>query len=217
MVKLVYTHVSGTCEPSSCGFKSLLRQTISLLLHYWRKILISNVKFPGGKPPILNEGIRAREVRLIDDEGNNLGVVSTQDALKMAIEKDLDLVVISPNQAPPVAKILDYGKYRFEAEKKAKEAKKKQHVVEVKEIKMRYKIDVHDYNVRIKNIKKFIEAGNKVKVMVMLRGREVQHSELAFDLVKRILNDLQDTPYVMEKNPGMEGKNVVMIFAPTAS
>ena len=97
-------------------------------------------------------------MRLIDDEGNNLGVVSTQEALKMAYEKELDLVVISPNQAPPVAKILDYGKYRFEAEKKAKEAKKKQHVVEVKEIKMRYKIDVHDYNVRLKNIKKFIEA-----------------------------------------------------------
>jgi translation initiation factor IF-3 len=135
----------------------------------------------------------------------------------MAVEKELDLVVISPNQAPPVAKILDYGKYRFESEKKAKEAKKKQHVVEVKEIKMRYKIDVHDYNVRLKNIKRFLEAGNKVKVMVMLRGREIQHSELAFDLVKRILNDLQDTPYVMEKNPGMEGKNVVMIFAPTTS
>jgi len=164
----------------------------------------------------LNEGIRAREVRLIDDEGNNLGVVSTQEALKMAFEKELDLVVISPNQAPPVAKILDYGKYRFEAEKKAKEAKKKQHVVEVKEIKMRYKIDVHDYNVRLKNIKKFIDAGNKVKVMVMLRGREVQHSGLAFDLAKRIINDLQDISYTMEKNPGMEGKNVVMILAPSA-
>jgi len=135
----------------------------------------------------------------------------------MAVEKDLDLVVISPNQAPPVAKILDYGKYRFEAEKKAKEAKKKQHVVEVKEIKMRYKIDVHDYNVRLKNIKKFLEAGNKVKVMVMLRGREIQHSGLAFDLIKRIVNDLQDITYTMEKNPGMEGKNVVMILAPSAS
>jgi len=135
----------------------------------------------------------------------------------MAVEKDLDLVVISPNQAPPVAKILDYGKYRFEAEKKAKEAKKKQHVVEVKEIKMRYKIDVHDYNVRLKNIKKFLEAGNKVKVMVMLRGREIQHSGLAFDLAKRIISDLQDVTYSMEKNPGMEGKNVVMILAPSVS
>ncbi|MDD3012130.1 MAG: translation initiation factor IF-3 [Candidatus Gastranaerophilales bacterium] len=186
-------------------------------LHLWRKTLISNVKFPGAKPPILNEGIRAREVRLIDDEGNNLGVVSTQDALKMATEKDLDLVVISPNQAPPVAKILDYGKYKFESEKKAKEAKKKQHVVEVKEIKMRYKIDVHDYNVRLKNIKKFLEAGNKVKVMVMLRGREIQHSSLAFDLAKRIISDLQDITYLMEKNPGMEGKNVVMILAPSTN
>jgi translation initiation factor IF-3 len=154
---------------------------------------------------------------LIDDEGNNLGIVSTQDALKMAREKDLDLVVISPNQAPPVAKILDYGKYRFEAEKKAKEAKKKQHVVEVKEIKMRYKIDIHDYNVRLKNIKKFLEAGNKVKIMIMLRGREIQHSSLAFDLAKRVISDLQDTTYTMEKNPGMEGKNVVLILAPSVS
>lgn len=135
----------------------------------------------------------------------------------MAMEKDLDLVVISPNQEPPVAKILDYGKYKFETEKKAKEAKKKQHVVEVKEVKMRYKIDIHDYNVRLKSIKKFLEAGNKVKIIIMLRGREVQHSSLAFDLAKRVENDLQDITYIVEKRPGMEGKNVIMILAPVSS
>ena len=109
----------------------------------------------------------------------------------MALDKGLDLVLISPNQDPPVAKIMDYGKHRFETEKRAKEARKKQHTVEVKEIKMRYKIDVHDYNVRIKNIKRFLEEGNKVKILVMLKGREIQHSSLAFDLVRRIEADLQ--------------------------
>ena len=135
----------------------------------------------------------------------------------MAYDKELDLVIISPNQTPPVAKILDYGKYKFESEKKAKEAKKKQHVVEVKEVKMRYKIDTHDYDVRIKNIKKFLKAGNKVKIMIMLRGREVQHSKLAFDLAERIKNDLQDINYTMEKQAGLEGKNVVMILTTTES
>ncbi len=135
----------------------------------------------------------------------------------MAYEKGLDLVVISPNQVPPVAKILDYGKYKFETDKRAKEAKKKQHVVDVKEIKMRYKIDVHDYNVRLKNIKKFIGAGNKVKIIVMLRGREIQHSSLAFDLIKRLEEDLKDITYITEKKPGLEGKNVIMILAPAGA
>jgi translation initiation factor IF-3 len=165
---------------------------------------------------LLNEAIRAQEVRLIDDEGNNIGIVKTSEAMDMAFEKGLDLLVISPNQAPPVAKIVDYGKYKFEAEKKAKEAKKKQHVVEVKEIKMRYKIDVHDYEVRIKNIKKFLKAGNKVKVVVMLKGREIQHSKLAFDLIERIKNDIAEENFVIEKQPGMEGKNVVMILTTSA-
>jgi len=163
----------------------------------------------------INDKIRSKEVRLIDDEGQNLGIVPTQQALEMAYEKDLDLVVISPNQAPPVAKIMDYGKYKFETEKRAKEAKKKQHTVEVKEIKMRYSIDVHDYNVRIKNIKKFISAGNKVKIVIMLRGREIQHSDLAFALADRIVNDLSDISYSVEKKASMEGKNLLMILGPS--
>ena len=104
----------------------------------------------------------------------------------MAYDRDLDLVIVSPDQAPPVAKILDYGKYKFETEKRAKDARKKQHAPDVKEVKMRYKIDVHDYNVKVKNIKKFLAAGNKVKILVTLRGREIQHSNLAFDLINRI-------------------------------
>lgn len=162
----------------------------------------------------INEKIRSKELLLIDDEGNNLGTISTSTALSMAKEKDLDLVVISPNQDPPVAKILDYGKYKFQSEKKAKEAKKKQHVVSLKELKLRYKIDLHDYNVRIKSIKKFIEAGNKVKVVIMLRGREVQHAHLAMGLMERILTDLEDFPMAVEKKPSREGNNVLMILAP---
>ena len=137
--------------------------------------------------------------------------------MQIAFDKDLDLVIISPNQNPPVAKILNYGKYKFEAEKRAKEAKKKQHTVDVKEIKLRYKIDTHDYNVRLKSIKKFLEEGHKVKVVVMLRGREMQHSHLAFDLANRVVSDLADFPHTLEKEPSLEGKNLLTIFAPSAS
>ena len=127
---------------------------------------------------------------------------------------DLDLVVVSQNQEPPVAKILNYGKYKYELEKKAKEAKKKQHTVDVKEVKVRYKIDTHDYQVRIKNINKFISQGNKVKLVVMLRGREMQHSSLAVDLANRFITDLANDPITVEKKPMIEGRNVTAWFAP---
>lgn len=162
----------------------------------------------------MNERIRSREVRLIDDKGENHGVVETVVALKMAKDAELDLVLISPNAEPPVAKILDYGKYKYELEKKAKEAKKKQHTVDVKEVKIRYKIDTHDYLVRIKSIQKFISQGNKVKVIIMMRGREMQHSNLAFDLAKRFIEDLKDEPLVVEKKPQLEGRNVTLYLGP---
>lgn len=163
---------------------------------------------------LINESIRSKEVRLIDDEGNNHGVVATSKALAMAQDRDLDLVIVSPNQEPPVAKILDYGKYKYEVAKRAKEAKKKQKTVELKEIKIRYKIDVHDYNVRIKSIKKFLADGNKVKIVVMLRGREMQHNQLAYDLAERFLNDLKDVKMTVERKPLLEGRNVITILAP---
>lgn len=162
----------------------------------------------------MNERIRSREVRLIDDKGENHGVVETVVALKMAKDAVLDLVLISPNAEPPVAKILDYGKYKYELEKKAKEAKKKQHTVDVKEVKIRYKIDTHDYLVRIKSIQKFISQGNKVKVIIMMRGREMQHSNLAFDLANRFIQDLKDEPLVVEKKPQLEGRNVTLYLGP---
>ncbi len=135
----------------------------------------------------------------------------------MAEEADLDLVVISPNQAPPVAKILNYGKYKYELEKKAKEAKKKQRTVEVKEIKVRYKIDTHDYEVRLKNIRKFISQGNKVKIVVMLRGREMQHSHLAIELAEKFIADLANDSLVVEKKPMIEGRNVTAWLAPSSN
>ena len=162
----------------------------------------------------MNERIRVKEVRLIGEDGTNHGVVPTSEAMEMAEDADLDLVLINPNQDPPVAKILNYGKYKYEIEKRAKEAKKKQHTVDIKEIKIRYKIDVHDYNVRINNIKKFITQGNKVKVIVMLRGREMQHSNLAFELANRFLADLANDPLQVEKKPQMEGRNVTLYLGP---
>ena len=182
-----------------------------------RRTVISNedrIPSKGKDKPLINDKIRVKEVRLIDADGNNVGVVPTSKALAMAEEADLDLVVISANQAPPVAKILNYGKYRYELEKKAKEAKKKQHTVDIKEVKVRYKIDTHDYEVRLKSIRKFISQGNKVKLVVMLRGREMQHSSLAVDLANRFIADLANDPLTVEKKPMIEGRNVTAWFAP---
>ena len=162
----------------------------------------------------MNESIRSREVRLISDDGQNLGVVKTTEALNIASDKGLDLVLLSPDQDPPVAKILDHGKFKFESDKRAREARKKQHTVDVKEVKMRYKIDVHDYNVRVKNSLKFLRAGNKVKVIIMLKGREAQHANLAYELLQRFHDDIGEENFVMDKKPSQEGRNVTMILAP---
>ena len=177
---------------------------------------ISKNEYSKAQGELLNEKIRATEVRLIDENGENHGVVATTKALAMADDAGLDLVVVSQNQEPPVAKILNYGKYKYELEKKAKEAKKKQHTVDVKEVKVRYKIDTHDYQVRIKNINKFISQGNKVKIVVMLRGREMQHSNLAFDLANKFMEDLVGDTIVVEKKPQLEGRNVTLFLAPAS-
>ena len=161
-----------------------------------------------------NGQIRAKEVQLISETGEKLGIVPLAKALDLATEKKLDLVLVSPNSQVPVCKIMNYGKYKFEQAKKEKEAKKKQKTVEVKEVKVRYKIDTHDYEVRIKSVRKFIAQGNKVKIVVMLRGREMQHSNLAFDLANRFLTDLADDPVQLEKKPQLEGRNVTLYLAP---
>lgn len=163
--------------------------------------------------PPLNDRIRVREVRLIDDEGGQVGIVSTKDALAQARERGLDLLLVQPEATPPVAKILDYGRFKYEQDKKAKEAKKRQHQADVKEIKMRYKIEDHDYQVKLRNAKKFLNHGDKIKVVTMLRGREMQHSSLAMELMNRFADELKEMS-IMDRAPKLEGRNVIMILSP---
>lgn len=163
--------------------------------------------------PNINDRIRFPKIRVIDSDGAQLGIMSPQDALPLAIEKELDLVLLSDKADPPVCRIMDYGKFKFEQEKKAREARKKQHTAEVKEVKMRYNIDNHDYNVRIAHAKRFLQDGDKVKATVMFRGREIQHSDLAEGLLKRMVTDLQEVAEVQQA-PKKEGRNMMMLLAP---
>ncbi|SNZ07074.1 bacterial translation initiation factor 3 (bIF-3) [Persephonella hydrogeniphila] len=163
----------------------------------------------------VNRQIRAKEVRLIDEKGQNLGVVPVEEALRIAEEKNLDLVEVSPNANPPVCKIMDYGKYKFEQKKKEKEAKKKQKakMQNVKEIKFRIKIEDHDYQTKVRHIREFIEEGDKVKVWIWFRGRENVHPELGEKLAQRIIEDLSDIAKV-EKPPKKEGRNMLFTLVP---
>jgi translation initiation factor IF-3 len=163
--------------------------------------------------PRVNEEIRVREVQLIDQDGNNKGVTEIQAALAMAQEAGLDLVEIAPNSVPPVCKILDFGKYKFQAQKKAAEARKKQKVVEVKEIKLRPMIDDHDYDVKMRAMKRFFEEGDKVKVTLRFRGREMAHQEIGVELLNRVKADTT-TLAKIESEPRMEGRQMVMVLAP---
>ena len=152
-------------------------------------------------------------MRLIGADGQNVGIVPTRQALAMAEEANLDLVEISPDAVPPVAKILDYGKYKFQEQKKAAEARKKQKVIEIKEIKMRPMIDDHDYEVKMKAIRRFFEEGDKVKVTLRFRGREMAHQELGHKLLNRVKADTAEIAKV-ESEPRFEGRQIVMIIAP---
>jgi len=163
--------------------------------------------------PRINEEIRSREVQLIDNTGDNKGVVETQAALAMAVAAGLDLVEIAPNSTPPVAKILDYGKYKFQAQKKAAEARKKQKVVEIKEIKLRPMIDDHDYDVKMRSMKRFFEEGDKVKITLRFRGREMAHQELGYKLLDRVKVDTAPMAKI-ESEPRFEGRQMVMLLAP---
>ena len=160
-----------------------------------------------------NEQIRFPQIRVIDSDGAQLGVITPREALTIAQSKDLDLVLVSETAKPPVCKIMDYGKYKYERDKKLKEAKKKQHNADVKEVKMRYKIEEHDYNVRVKNAQRFLKSGDKVKATVSFRGREIQHSNLAIQLLKRMAKDLDEFAEVQQA-PKREGRNMMMMLAP---
>jgi translation initiation factor IF-3 len=163
--------------------------------------------------PRVNEEIRVREVQLIDQTGHNHGPTDIQVALAKAQEVGLDLVEIAPNSTPPVCKLLDYGKYKYQAQKKAAEARKKQKVVEVKEIKLRPMIDDHDYDVKMRSMQRFFEEGDKVKITLRFRGREMAHQELGTALLNRVKEDTSKFAKV-EQEPRFEGRQVVMVLAP---
>ncbi len=152
-------------------------------------------------------------VRLIDQDGENVGTVPTAEALQMAEEVGLDLVEISPGADPPVCKILDYGKHKYEAQKKRNEARKKQKIIEVKEIKMRPSIDAHDYDVKMRSIQRFLGEGDKVKVTLRFRGREMAHQDRAMQMMERVRGDIEEIAKV-EQFPKMEGRQMIMVVAP---
>ena len=163
--------------------------------------------------PKANERIKALDVQVIGSDGNNLGVLQLKQAIQLARDEGLDLIEISPNANPPVCKIMDMGKYKYDLQKKANQAKKKQKIVSLKEIKLRPGTEIHDYTFKIKNAKKFITKGDKVKFTVKFKGREMQHVELGKDLMKRIVEDTKDIGKV-ETHPKFEGRQMIMIIQP---
>ena len=162
---------------------------------------------------MINEQIRDKEIRLIDEEGNQVGLISSRDAQKLADEKKLDLVKIAPNAKPPVCKIMDYGKYRFDMIKKEKEAKKKQKVIEVKELRLSPNIDTHDVQVKVKKAIEFLKNGDKVKVSIRFRGREIGHSKRSVVKLEDFAKEVSEVG-VVDKAPKMEAKSLVMFLAP---
>ena len=161
----------------------------------------------------INEEIRAREVRVISSTGEQLGIMPLRDALRLAGEQQLDLVEVAPQAKPPVCRIMDFGKFKYEQQKRDKEAKKKQKIITVKEVKIRPNIEEHDFNVKIKHAQRFLEDGDKVKVTIMFRGRELSHPELGKQVLTKMANELKNIATV-EREPKLEGKNMIMILAP---
>ena len=164
----------------------------------------------------INEEIRAREVRVIGSDGEQLGIMSGREAQQLAYEKHLDLVEIAPTAKPPVCRIMDYGKYRYEQQKREKESRKKQKTFDIKEVKLRPGIEEHDFNVKFKNAVRFLEDGDKVKVTIMFRGRELSHPELGEVLLNKMAAQLKEMA-VVERQPKLEVKNMIMIVAPKPS
>jgi len=161
----------------------------------------------------INSQIRARDVRVISPEGEQLGIMSIKDALRAAQELDLDLVEVAPNARPPVCRIMDYGKYKYEQTKRQKEARKKQKIVSIKEVRMSPKIEEHDFQVKLRNAERFLKEGNKVKVSVRFRGREVVHSDLARDMLLQMAKDIEHIAKI-DRQPAIEGRQMIMILSP---
>lgn len=163
----------------------------------------------------INEDIRAREVRVVDAESNQLGIMPLREALRLAEEKQLDLVEVAAQAKPPVCRIMDYGKHKYEQSKREKEARKKQKIINVKEIKFRPNIDDHDFDVKVRNAVRFLKDGDKVKATIMFRGRQIVHTQLGQQLLKRLAEVVKDYATV-ERQPKLEGKNMIMILVPIA-
>ncbi|NKW71582.1 translation initiation factor IF-3 [Rhodobacteraceae bacterium R_SAG10] len=174
---------------------------------------------PHNAPPVrdtgprVNEKIRADEIRLIGAEGENVGVVSPARGMELADDAGLDLVEISPNAAPPVCKIMDFGKFKYETQKRESEARKKQKIIEIKEVKFRPNTDVHDYDVKMRNVFKFLGNGDKVKVTMRFRGREMAHLELGRSLLERVADDIEEIGKI-DSMPKMEGRQMIMMVSP---
>ncbi len=162
----------------------------------------------------MNEQIKARKIRVISKDGKQLGIMSPQEALKIAEESGLDLVTVAPQANPPVCRIMDYGKFKYEQNKKEKEAKKKQKTINVKEVKLRPNIEEHDFNTKLNNARKFLQKGDKVKVTIMFRGREITHPELGRELCDKLAEGVKDVSTI-EKKPKVEGKNMIMVLGPS--
>ncbi|MAT38503.1 MAG: translation initiation factor IF-3 [Ectothiorhodospiraceae bacterium] len=164
----------------------------------------------------INEDIRAEKVRVVTDDGEQLGIMHPKDALRKAYEQELDLVEIAPQAKPPVCKIMDYGKYRYEQQKRERLQKKKQQTVQVKEVRFHPNTDTHDYDFKVRHARGFIEDGNKVKAAVVFRGRQMAHQEFGLELLERMIDDLDDIA-IVEKEPNMEGRSMILILAPDKS
>ena len=172
----------------------------------WRCLTIS-------KDMIVNEGIRAREVRLIDQNGQQLGIKTKNEALEIAARVNLDVVLVAPNAKPPVARIMDYGKYKFEQQKKEKEARKKQKVINVKEVRLSPSIEEHDFNTKLRNAIKFLKKGDKVKASIRFRGRAITHKEIGQEVLERFAESCKDVA-IVESRPKMDGRSMFMMLAP---
>lgn len=176
-------------------------------------LFYSEVFFISAKDFAINEDIRAKEVRVIDDEGNQLGILQIAAAKKAAYDKGLDLVEVAPQATPPTCRIMDYGKFRFENEKKEKESRKKQQVVEIKEIQLSCRIDTHDYETKLKHARRFLSEGNKVKVAIKFKGREMAHTQIGFELITKFGADCSEMGNI-EKAPALDGRQLLMFLAP---
>lgn len=161
----------------------------------------------------MNQGIRAREVRVIDSDGSQVGIVSLRDALRLAEERGLDLVEVAPQARPIVCRIMDFGKYKYEQSKREREARKKQRIITIKEVKLRPGIEEHDFQTKARNAVRFIQEGDKVKVTLMFRGREIVHPHLGQKILKKLAEQVEELA-VIERTPKLEGRNMIMILAP---